>query len=176
MSVLSDADLRRAYPDSRPGPCSIDLHVGDALLSWPPFLLRDPRTDQSHHWQALPTLEHDPGDPTWTLHPGYRYLASTRERIALLPHHAGQVSARSSWGRDGLAVVCGPAGWIDAGFCGYVTLELSVVGSPLALRPGDRIAQLVVFELSSPAERPYAGKYQHQEGPTPSRAHLDGAS
>ena len=182
MSVLSDRELRRLYPESPYiQSASIDLHVGDTLAYWPPFLVRDPRIDQSNRWQALPTLELEPGDPTWTLMPGLRYLAATRERVAIPRYLSGQIAARSSWGRDGLAVICGPAGFIDPGFEGDLVLELSVVGSSLVLRPGDRIAQLILSELTSECSRPYGhpslrSKYQNQEGVTPSLSHLDGGA
>lgn len=179
MAVLSDRELRAMFPDSPYiSAASIDLHVGDALLVWPRWEVRDPRRDQSDLWQAVETapLRRDaPDDLGWRLQPNTRYLAATHERVRILPHLAGQIAARSSWGRDGLAVICGPAGWLDPGFEGNVTLELSVVGSTLLLRPGDRIAQLVLCELTSSCLAPYAGKYQHQIGAVPSRSYLDGA-
>lgn len=172
MTVLSDVDLARLYPGSNPGPASIDLHLGGTLLVWPDYVVRDPRTDQSWCWRQVPLVEGTDGR-TWTLRPGRRYLAATRETVTVRPDLAAQVAARSSWGRDGLAVICGPAGWVDPGFSGALTLELSVVGSPLVIWPGARVCQLVFLALSSPAERPYVGKYQLDDGPTPSRAHLD---
>lgn len=173
MAVLSDADLTRMYPESQPGPASIDLHVGDTLLVWPYWVPRDPHTDQSDTWKALDLTDLGDGPAAWILKPGNRYLAATRERIVILPTHAAQIAARSSWGRDGLAVICGPAGWIDPGYEGCPTLELSVVGSALLLRPGDRVAQIVLHELASPCERPYQGRYQQDTRPTPSRHHQE---
>lgn len=172
MSVLSDRDLAALYPEYRGaiGPASIDLSLGDSLLFWPRHIPRDPRLDQKRLWQAI-TLG---GSGLWVLEPGYRYLAATRERICIPDDHAAQIGARSSWGRDGLAVIQGPAGWFDPGYAGNPTLELSVVGSDLVIWPGARVAQLILFRLTSPAERPYRGKYLNDTAPTPSRSHLDG--
>src|SRR5687767_8166582 len=118
MAVLSDADLRRIWPDSKPGPASIDLHIGDELRLWQRYIIRDPRVDQSSGWKpvSLAPIWVDgygdgPNEPAWLLQPGYRYLATTREKISIPDDCAGQLSARSSWARDGLAVIQGPAGW-----------------------------------------------------------------
>ena len=79
-----------------------------------------------------------------------------------------------SLGRLGL-VVHSTAGWVDPGFRGTLTLELSVCGPlPIVLAPGDKVAQLCIFRCSSPAERPYGSpelrsRYQGQAGPTPPR-------
>jgi dCTP deaminase len=175
--ILSDRELLRVWPDSVPGPASIDLRIGDTLLRWPRYDRRDPRIDQSHVWKPEP-LDSDESDQFWTLVPGIRYLATTQERIKIPDDLAGFISARSSWGRDGLSVIQGPAGYLDPGFEGYVVLELSVLGSELVVRPGDAVCQLVVHRLESPALRPYGhpsrnSKYQGQSGVTPSRTHLD---
>ena len=84
----------------------------------------------------------------------------------------------SSLGRLGL-LTHSTAGFIDPGFTGHITLELSNVANlPITLWPGMKIGQLCLFRLSSPAERPYGSagvgsRYQGQRGPTPSRAHLN---
>lgn len=166
MTILSDRDLIRMYPDSSPEPASIDLHIGHELSVWPYWLLRDPRKDQSGSWKDMPCEDMD--GPVWVLKPGYRYLATTVERLKILPDHAGELTGRSSWGRDGLEIHR-TAGWLDPGYEGNPTLELSVVGSPLVLWPGARICQLILHQLSSPCLTPYAGKYQGDSAPTPSR-------
>lgn len=173
MTVLSDIALRDLYPafHGATGPASIDLHLGDALLYWPDYIIRDPRTDQSDRWKTVSVYGTEEDDRVWMLKPGYRYLAATAERLAIPSDHAGQVAARSSWGRDGLAVICGPAGYLDPGFVGHITLELSVIGSDLVIWPGAAVAQLVMHRLDQPCERAYEGRYQDQEGPTPSRLH-----
>lgn len=103
------------------------------------------------------------------LFPGSFALAHTRQHISLPPDLAAQVDGKSTWGRRGL-LIHSTAGWIDPGFQGQITLELSNVSSQkIVLTPGVPIAQLVVFRMESAAERPYAGKYQGQTGVTPAR-------
>lgn len=177
--VLSDVDLRRIWPESpHIQPASINLHIGSVLWSWPDNVLRNPRRDQSDVWQRVPLLGENGDDPYWILEPGVRFLATTRERIKIPNDCAGQISARSSWGRDGLAVICGPAGWCDPGYVGNPTLELSVIGSELVLWPGASIAQLIVHRMETPCERPYghetrASKYQGDSVPTASLLHVE---
>ena len=114
------------------------------------------------------------GEP-FVLHPGEFVLASTLEVITLGDQLAGRLEGKSSLGRLGL-LTHSTAGFIDPGFSGHVTLELSNVATlPIRLWPGMRIGQLCMFRLASPAENPYGSavygsRYQHQRGPTPSRA------
>ena len=110
------------------------------------------------------------------LHPGEFVLGSTFEAISLPDDLAGRLEGKSSLGRLGL-LTHSTAGFIDPGFSGHITLELSNVANlPITLWPGMKIGQLCLFRLSSPAERPYGSegvgsRYQGQRGPTPSRAH-----
>ena len=181
MAVLSDRDLSDLYPHYRGniGPASIDLAIGGTLLEWPRKIMRDPRVDQSALWKTVPLkpvldAEGEPVDaPCWVLKPGARYLATTRDPIRIPNDLAGQIGARSSWARDGLSVIQGPAGWCDPGYEGRPTLELSVVGSELVLWPGAVICQLILLELTTPCLSPYRGKYQSDLSPTPSRLHLE---
>lgn len=168
--VLSDRDLALLYPEYRGdvGPASIDLHIGDTLTCWPAWVTRDPRIDQSGLWRTAPL---DGG--VWVLRPGMRYLATTLETLRIPDDAAGQLAARSSWGRDGLAVIQGPAGWCDPGYHGRPTMELSVTGSDLILWPGASICQLILFRLTSECLSPYRGKYQSDSAPTPSRLHTE---
>ncbi|HEY8533806.1 MAG TPA: dCTP deaminase [Micromonospora sp.] len=114
------------------------------------------------------------GEP-FVLHPGEFVLASTVEVITLGDQLAGRLEGKSSLGRLGL-LTHSTAGFIDPGFSGHVTLELSNVANlPITLWPGMRIGQLCIFRLSSPARYPYGSEvygshYQGQRGPTPSRA------
>jgi dCTP deaminase len=116
---------------------------------------------------------HD-GEP-FVLHPGEFVLASTLEVITLGDQLAGRLEGKSSLGRLGL-LTHSTAGFIDPGFSGHVTLELSNVANlPIKLWPGMKIGQLCIFRLSSPAEHPYGSavygsRYQGQRGPTPSRS------
>jgi dCTP deaminase len=114
------------------------------------------------------------GEP-FILHPGEFVLGSTLEVITLGDQLAGRLEGKSSLGRLGL-LTHSTAGFIDPGFSGHVTLELSNVATlPIKLWPGMKIGQLCIFRLSSPAENPYGSpvygsRYQGQRGPTPSRA------
>ena len=114
------------------------------------------------------------GQP-FVLHPGEFVLASTLEVITLGDQLAGRLEGKSSLGRLGL-LTHSTAGFIDPGFSGHVTLELSNVANlPIRLWPGMKIGQLCIFRLSSPAEHPYGSavygsRYQGQRGPTPSRS------
>jgi dCTP deaminase len=114
------------------------------------------------------------GQP-FVLHPGEFVLASTLEIITLGNQLAGRLEGKSSLGRLGL-LTHSTAGFIDPGFSGHVTLELSNVANlPITLWPGMKIGQLCIFRLSSPADHPYGSavygsRYQGQRGPTASRA------
>lgn len=166
--ILSDRDLAKMFPGvPNIEPASIDLHIGDTLLVWPDYVRRDPRINQMDIWRPVP-LEDIDDVLVWVLRPGWRYLACTRERLAIHTDYAGELTGRSSWGRDGLEIHR-TAGWLDPGYRGHPTLELSVVGSELVLWPGARVCQLILHQLSSPCERPYTGRYQHDSEPTPSR-------
>ena len=117
-------------------------------------------------------------DEFFILHPGEFVLASTYEVITLPDDIAGRLEGKSSLGRLGL-LTHSTAGFIDPGFSGHVTLELSNVATlPIKLWPGMKIGQLALFRLSSPAEHPYGSavygsRYQGQRGPTPSKAYLN---
>lgn len=124
------------------------------------------------------TREVEPeGDDPFILHPGEFVLASSYELISLPDDLASRLEGKSSLGRLGL-LTHSTAGFIDPGFSGHVTLELSNVATlPIKLWPGMKIGQLCVFRLSSPAEHPYGSekygsRYQGQRGPTPSRSFM----
>lgn len=92
-------------------------------------------------------------------------LASTLETIKLPDHVAAMVIGCSTEARNGLMVEC--AGWVDPGFHGQLTLELKNIGPDhIWLGAGQRIAQLVFFQMDRTADPPYRGRYQHQQGPT----------
>ncbi|MEU4833311.1 dCTP deaminase [Streptosporangium sp. NPDC023615] len=122
-------------------------------------------------------VEPDQGEP-FILHPGEFVLASTYEVVTLPDDLASRLEGKSSLGRLGL-LTHSTAGFIDPGFSGHVTLELSNVATlPIKLWPGMKIGQLCLFRLSSPAEYPYGSekygsRYQGQRGPTPSRSYLN---
>jgi dCTP deaminase len=136
---------------------------------------RYPHIDPSVEQSDLTRLVEPEGDEPFILHPHEFVLASTYEVIGLPDDLASRLEGKSSLGRLGL-LTHSTAGFIDPGFTGHVTLELSNVATlPIKLWPGMKIGQLCVFRLSSPADYPYGStkygsRYQGQRGPTPSRS------
>lgn len=154
-------------------PSSVDIHV-DRF-----FRLFDnhkyPVIDPARPQEELTRLVEIPADGEFVLHPGEFVLGSTYERIALAPDVAARLEGKSSLGRLGL-LTHSTAGFIDPGFCGHVTLELSNTATlPIKLYPGMKIGQFCFFQLSSSAHAPYGhgaqgSRYQGQRGPTASRS------
>lgn len=113
-------------------------------------------------------------DGVFMLHPGEFVLGSTLERIGLANDLVGRVEGKSSLGRLGL-LIHSTAGFIDAGFDGHITLELSNVANlPITIYPSMKIGQVSFMTMTTPAEKPYGygasgSKYQGQRGPTPSQ-------
>jgi dCTP deaminase len=105
----------------------------------------------------------------------YTHIDPAQQQVTLPDDLAGRLEGKSSLGRLGL-LTHSTAGFIDPGFTGHITLELSNVATlPIILHPGMKIGQLCLFALSSPAEQPYGSsaygsRYQNQRGPTPSRS------
>jgi len=134
--------------------------------------------DPSQQQDDLTTLVEPKGDEPFVLHPGEFVLGSTLEVVTLPDDLAGRLEGKSSLGRLGL-LTHSTAGFIDPGFSGHITLELSNVANlPITLLPGMKIGQLCLFRLSSPAEHPYGSaiygsRYQGQRGPTPSRSYVN---
>lgn len=134
----------------------------------------DPSIDQP---ELTRFVEAAAGQP-FILHPGEFVLASTYESVSLPDDVAARLEGKSSLGRLGL-LTHSTAGFIDPGFSGHVTLELSNVATlPITLWPGMKIGQMCFFRLSSAAERPYGAaenhsRYQGQRGPTASRSHVN---
>ena len=134
----------------------------------------DPAADQPDLTRAVEPEADEP----FILHPGEFVLGSTYEQVTLPDDVAARLEGKSSLGRLGL-LTHSTAGFIDPGFQGHVTLELSNVATlPIKLWPGMKIGQLCFFRLSSPAEEPYGSarhgsRYQGQRGPTPSRSNLN---
>ena len=134
----------------------------------------DPSVEQSELTREVAVAP----DDFFILHPGEFVLASTYEVITLPDDIAGRLEGKSSLGRLGL-LTHSTAGFIDPGFSGYITLELSNVANlPVKLYPGMKIGQLCLIRLSSSAEHPYGSavygsRYQGQRGPTPSKSWLN---
>ncbi|MCK7638292.1 dCTP deaminase [Corynebacterium sp. P7202] len=134
----------------------------------------DPKLRQDELTSLVEVGEDDP----FVLHPGEFILGATLEKFTLPADLAGRLEGKSSLGRLGL-LTHSTAGFIDPGFSGHITLELSNVANlPIILWPGMKVGQLALFGMSSPAEVPYGAselgsKYQGQRGPTPSKAYLN---
>ncbi len=130
----------------------------------------DVREDQ----EDLTELVSVEGDEPLILHPGEFVLGSTLERVALPDDLVARLEGKSSLGRLGL-LIHSTAGFVDAGWDGHLTLELSNVANlPITVYPGMKIGQISFLKMTTAAEYPYGSteigsKYQHQHGPTPSR-------
>jgi dCTP deaminase len=180
--VLSDRTIRRLLEAGRIGidpydasllqPSSVDVRVDRYFRvfrnSRYPFI--DVKTNQEDLTEIVEVTE----DEAFILHPGEFVLGSTLERITLPEDVVGRLDGKSSLGRLGL-LIHSTAGFIDPGWDGHVTLELSNVANlPITIYPGMTSGQLSFVQLTEPAERPYGSegigsKYQGQRGPTPSR-------
>ena len=180
--IFSDRDLRRLIDEGKlvvepfdPNsvqPSSIDLRVGHQFRVFANN--RYGYIDVKQRMDDLTEMVEMADDEPFILHPGEFVLGSTLERVALPDDVVGRLEGKSSLGRLGL-LIHSTAGFVDAGWDGYLTLELSNVANlPITIYPGMRIGQLSVFQMTSPAENPYGAgvigsKYRGQEGPTPSR-------
>lgn len=157
-------------------PSSIDLRVDRWFRTFVNH--RYPYIDPKHPQDDLTTLVESDEDHPFMLHPGEFVLGSTLERVKLSDDIVARLEGKSSLGRLGL-LIHSTAGFVDPGFEGHLTLELSNVANlPIAIYPGMKIGQLSFYELSTPADQPYGStgtgsKYQGQQGPTPSRIHAD---
>ncbi len=181
--LLSDRDLRteidtgrvalEPYDASLIQPSSIDVRLDRLFRVFENH--RYPHIDPSVEQAELTRLVEPDGQEPFILHPGEFVLGSTYEVVTLPDDIAGRLEGKSSLGRLGL-LTHSTAGFIDPGFSGHVTLELSNVATlPIKLWPGMKIGQLCLFRLSSPAEHPYGSsvygsRYQGQRGPTPSKS------
>lgn len=184
--LLSDRDLRKELAAGRLGlepfdermvqPSSIDVRLDRFFRVF--NNTRYTHIDPSSQQDDLTSLVEADGDAPFVLHPGEFVLGSTFESVLLPDDLAGRLEGKSSLGRLGL-LTHSTAGFIDPGFEGHITLELSNVANlPITLWPGMKIGQLCLFRLSSAAEHPYGtaeagSRYQGQRGPTPSRAYLN---
>jgi dCTP deaminase len=181
--LLSDRDIRaelaagrvvlEPYDPIMVQPSSVDVRIDKYFRVFENH--RYPHIDPAVEQPDLTRLVEPAIDEPFILHPGEFVLASTYEVITLPDDVAGRLEGKSSLGRLGL-LTHSTAGWIDPGFSGHVTLELSNVATlPIKLWPGMKIGQLCLFRTSSPSEFPYGSsvygsRYQGQRGPTPSRS------
>ena len=181
--LLSDRDIRAQIDAGR-----VRLDPWDASMVQPSSV--DVRLDRyfrlfdNHKYPVIDPAQEQPEltrlveverEESFILHPGEFVLGSTLEEVSLPDDVAARVEGKSSLGRLGL-LTHATAGFVDPGFTGHVTLELSNVATlPIVLHPGMKIGQLCFFQLSSPSEHPYGSSgrgnhYQGQRGPTASRS------
>lgn len=181
--LLSDRDIRAQIEAERVGldpldmsmiqPSSIDVRLDRFFRLFDnhkyPFI--DPAEDQPDLTRGVEVAPDEP----FILHPGEFVLGATYEVVTLPDDIAARLEGKSSLGRLGL-LTHSTAGFVDPGFSGHVTLELSNVATlPIKLWPGMKIGQLCFFQLTSAAEKPYGSseygsRYQGQRGPTASRS------
>src|SRR3954467_6594638 len=186
MAVLSDRDIRAQlqagrvrldpYDPACLQPSSVDLHL-DADFRvfrnnrYPYIDVRAPQPD-------LTKLVSIDGDDPFILHPGEFVLGQTLEWVELPDDLVSRLEGKASLGRLGL-LIHSTAGYVDPGWKGNLTLELSNVANlPIALYRGMKIGQISFFQMSSAVERPYGSpelgsKYQGQSEPTASAFHRD---
>ena len=184
--LLSDCDIRAQIEAGRIGldplnmeliqPSSMDVRLDRFFRLFDnhkyPFI--DPREQQDDLTRFVEVAADEP----FILHPGEFVLGSTFEFVSLPDDIAARLEGKSSLGRLGL-LTHSTAGFVDPGFQGHVTLELSNVATlPIKLWPGMKIGQLCFFQLSSASENPYGSakygsRYQGQRGPTASRSYLN---
>jgi dCTP deaminase len=186
VSVLSDRDIRAAISagevridpyDARDlQPSSVDLHLDRSFRVFRNnrYAFIDVRTPQPDLTELLRVDDDEP----FILHPGEFVLGQTVEWVELPNDLVARLEGKSSLGRLGL-LIHSTAGYVDPGWKGNLTLELSNVANlPIALYYGMRIGQISFFRMSSPVDRPYGSadlgsKYQGQSEPTASAFHRD---
>ena len=181
--ILSDRSIRDAvdagdlvidpFEPANVQPSSIDLRIDRYFRVFRNHTQRviDVKDDQENLTELVEVVDEE--DP-FILHPGEFVLAATLERVGLPSHLVGRVDGKSSLGRLGL-LTHATAGFIDPGFEGHITLELSNVATlPITIYAGMKVAQVSFEQMTTPADKPYGSqgmgsKYQGQRGPTPSR-------
>ena len=184
--LLSDRDIKseinsgrvkvEPFTDAMVQPSSVDVRLDRFFRVFEnhKYSVIDPSIEQADLTREVAVSS----DEHFILQPGEFVLASTYEVITLPDDIAGRLEGKSSLGRLGL-LTHSTAGFIDPGFSGHITLELSNVANlPVKLFPGMKIGQLCLIKLSSPAEHPYGSavygsRYQGQRGPTPSKSWLN---
>jgi len=180
--ILSDHTIREEivagriiiepFDDRCVQPSSVDLHLDCYFRVFRNHTM--PVIDLKQNLEDLTELVEATDEQPFVLHPGEFVLGSTSERVALPTDLVGRLEGKSSLGRVGL-LIHSTAGFVDAGWDGQLTLELSNVANlPITLYPGMKIGQISFMKMTTPADRPYGSgelgsKYQNQRGPRPSR-------
>ena len=161
--VLSDGTIRRLVADGRVvidpwdpdmvQPASVDLRLGDSFRVFHNHLA--PAIDLDRPPEHLTELIVIDSGKSFVIHPGEFVLGATLERVQLPDDVVARIEGKSSLGRLGL-IVHATAGFVDPGFAGTLTLEITnLTRIPIILWPGKPIAQLSFMALDRPAERPY---------------------
>jgi dCTP deaminase len=190
MAILSDQDIKRYLktgkiviePLENPGrqiqPSSVDLRIGSEFKGF--RIIRKPcidPLDKSDLESYMESFHLAQGEP-FIIHPGEFALATTYESVKLPDNLVARVEGRSSMGRLGITMHV-TAGYIDPGFQGKITLEISNIGKmPVALYTGQRVCQIVFETMTSPSKRPYGhperdSKYMGQDSPVTSKIKQD---
>lgn len=190
MAILSDQDIRKYLEEEKisiepledPGrqiqPSSVDLRIGNEFKGF--RIIRKPcidPLDKSDLESYMESFHLEQGE-AFIIHPGEFALATTYETIKLPDDLVARVEGRSSMGRLGITMHV-TAGYIDPGFQGKITLEISNIGKmPVALYTGQRVCQIVFETMTSPSERPYGhperdSKYMGQDKPVTSKIKQD---
>ncbi len=182
--ILSDKTLKeyitsgkiivKPFDPSHVQPASIDLTLDNnfRIFKHVNYGLIDIKEDFGEYTEPMTVKDED----KFVLHPDEFVLGSTREWVEIPRDLVGRIEGKSSLGRLGV-IVHATAGFVDPGFKGNLTLEISNVGKiPIALYPGMKIAQFSVMQLTTPADVAYGdkklgSKYLGQQGPMESKMH-----
>jgi dCTP deaminase len=184
--VLSDKSIKEQIKNGRLGispfdqeliqPSSVDVRLDRVFCTFKRGILGILDTKKAVD-ELMETIEIPP-EGTFSLPPREFVLGATLETFSLPDDLVGRLEGRSSLGRLGI-VIHSTAGYVDPGFSGQLTLEISNLSPvPVILYPGMRIAQISFLQMTTPADKPYqsnglGSKYQDQRGPTPSRLYQD---
>ncbi|MDR2829558.1 MAG: dCTP deaminase [Methanobrevibacter sp.] len=190
MAILSDKEIKK-YLNSKKitieplknfekqiQPSSVDLRIGNEFKSFKlvrkPFIDPKDSIDLSSYMESINIIDGD----CFIIHPNEFALATTYETVKIPDDLVARVEGRSSMGRLGVTMHV-TAGYIDPGFEGRITLEISNIGKmPVALYPGQRVCQIVFETMTSPSEKPYGhperdSKYMGQVNPESSKIKFD---
>lgn len=189
MAILSDKTIKEYLEkgkividplkdEQQIQPSSVDMRLGDEFKVFK--VIRKPYIDPKDEEDIAEYMESStvPEGEAFIIHPNEFALATTQEYVKVPDDLVARVEGRSSMGRLGVTMHV-TAGYVDPGFEGRITLEISNIGAmPVALYPGQRVCQLVFETMTTPAELPYGhpkrnSKYMKQLKPESSRVKLD---
>ena len=187
MAILSDKTIKEYLEEGKIvidplkdeqqiQPSSVDMRLGDEFKVFK--VIRKPYIDPKDEEDIAEYMESSTVPEAFIIHPNEFALATTQEYVKVPDDLVARVEGRSSMGRLGVTMHV-TAGYVDPGFEGRITLEISNIGAmPVALYPGQRVCQLVFETMTTPAELPYGhpkrnSKYMKQLKPESSRVKLD---